>query len=76
MTGPLLEAVRVDQQLTPGALWLGYFAIGGNHSLDEINDYLLGRRDFTPLQHDMLAQALNDHATELGGNHPAPYSAP
>ena len=55
-------------------LWLGYISVGGNGSLTNVRNWLSGDGAPPGLDHDMLAQALNDRFTEAGLNHPVAYS--
>jgi len=56
------------------AVWRDYFALGGTATPRQIEDYLRGQGTLAPLQHDMLAHAINEHYAEAGMDHPAPYS--
>jgi hypothetical protein len=55
-------------------LWTAQLALGGALSKQELRAVLLGDRELTAHEHDVVAQALNDHFTERGQNHPVPYS--
>ncbi len=53
-------------------LWLAYVGLGGSASPDMLQDFLRGERaDF--VGYDMVAQAINEHFVDQGGNHPVPY---
>lgn len=54
-------------------LWMRYFALGGDAGLVEVEAYLNGLMRLSSLQHDMLAQAINERLNELGPPR-APYS--
>ncbi len=47
---------------------------GGDASPLELEAYLLGFLVLDPHQHDVIAQALNEHFLDLGQDHPVPYS--
>ena len=59
--------------LSAVALWIGYFAIGGNGTPADVEAWLSGAATPTAEDHDLLAQALNDKFTEWGMNHPVRY---
>lgn len=70
----VLEAARVEVGLTPGELWFRYFELGGMSTALEIDAYLHGALTPTTHDRDLLAAALNERFTELGGDHPVPYT--
>lgn len=51
-------------------LWIGYFEVGGNGTLAEVEQWLAGERGPSDRDHDFLAQALNDGFLEQGLDHP------
>ena len=55
-------------------LWWRYFAIGGMRTELEIEAALYRALIPSTADHDMLAVALNERFSELGGDHPLPYS--
>jgi hypothetical protein len=55
-------------------LWAGYVGLGGAMSHGELRAALDGSREITDHEHDTIAQALNDHFTAKGQNHPVSYS--
>jgi Stage II sporulation protein E (SpoIIE) len=71
----LLGAFR-DADLSLEQLWLRYFALGGEAPLVEIEGYLQGLLSLAPLQHDMLAHALNERLDELASSRRAQYIHP
>lgn len=75
MTGArsVLEAARVEVGLTHGELWFRYFELGGMSTALEVDAYL--HDALTPSTHDrnLLAAALNERFSELGGDHPVEY---
>jgi hypothetical protein len=71
-----LEAGLIRSGLTYQELWWRQVAVGGDASPLELEAYLLGLLDLDPHQHDLIAQALNEHFLDLGQDHPMPYSEP
>ena len=55
------------------ALWIGYFAVGGNGTLAELEQWLAGESEPSDRDHDFLVQALNDGFVEQGLDHPMEY---
>lgn len=55
-------------------LHLGYLTVGGTLSPVEVEEVLEGVRVVSGLEHDYLAQALNDHFTARGQDHPVAYA--
>lgn len=56
------------------SVYAGYLGVGGTMTADEVRDHLGGAHEVPPIEHDYLAQALNDHFTVRGQNHPVAYS--
>ena len=52
--------------LTLDDLWWRYFAVGGNHRLGELADYLGGSAAWPADDHNVLAQTLNEALWALG----------
>lgn len=69
-----LNLARQDAGLTEHQLWIRYFALGGMAAALELEAVCHGAILPNDLDHDMIAQALNERFTELGRNHPVPYS--
>jgi hypothetical protein len=69
-----LEQARRELGISVGELWMSYFALGGMSTVLEIEAYLHGALDTPGPVHDRLAVALNERFSELGGDHPVPYS--
>lgn len=69
-----LDRARRDAHLSIGALWLRYFELGGMGTALELEAYLYGALQPNPLEHDVLAQALNERFVQLGGIYTIPYS--
>jgi hypothetical protein len=61
-------------ELSVDALWLRYFALGGDAGRFEIDAYLNGAIALPPMQHDLLAHAINERLDEITPPR-APYSA-
>ena len=55
-------------------LYLRYFELGGMSSALELEAFCYGFLQPSPHDHDLLAHALNERFSELGRNHPVPYS--
>ena len=72
--GERLEAERRRIGLDIAGLWLRYFGLGGAAKPDDMQAYLRGAITFSTLEHNVLAQAINDHSIDLGLDHPAPYA--
>jgi hypothetical protein len=68
-SGDIAEARR-QLGLSALALWVGYFEVGGNGTLADIEGWLAGSSEPSDRDHDFLAQALNDQFTERGLDHP------
>ena len=69
-----LERARQEVGLSIGALWIRYFALGGMAEPLEMEAFLFGVLVASPRDRDLLAVALNERFSELGGDHPIPYS--
>ena len=54
-------------------LWLSYLALGGTASATRVEAYARGRDQPNSYQHNMIAQAINEHFTDLGEDHPVSY---
>ncbi|OBF17313.1 hypothetical protein [Mycobacterium kubicae] len=59
--------------VTVDELWLRYFSLGGEVGRFELDAYLNGAIALPPIQHDMLAQAINERLDEIAPPR-APYS--
>jgi hypothetical protein len=69
-----LEQARLEVGLTHGELWFRYFELGGMSTALEVEAYLYGALLPTTHDRDLVAVALNERFSELGGDHPVPYS--
>jgi len=59
--------------LTLDQLWLRYIAIGGTVGKAQLAVYARGRGRPDDYQHNMIAQAINEHFLDRGGDHPVGY---
>jgi hypothetical protein len=59
--------------ITVDELWLRYFGLGGEAGRFEVDAYLNGAITIPPLQHDMLAHAINERLDDIAPPR-APYS--
>jgi hypothetical protein len=69
-----LDLARRDADLSQLELWLRYFGLGGMTPALEFEAILMGMLDATDHDRDVIAHALNERFSELGRNHPVPYS--
>ncbi len=56
------------------SVYAGYLGVAGTMTAGEVRDHLGGTHEVSPIEHDYLAQALNDHFTARGQDHPVAYS--
>lgn len=59
--------------LTLTELWLRYLAIGGTASPARLAAYAHGLLRPDSYQHNMIAQAINEHFIDRGEDHPVSY---
>ena len=69
-----LERARQELGLSMGALWIRYFGLGGMRDPLEVEAVLFGALVADVEDLDLLAVALNERFSELGRDHPLPYS--
>ena len=69
-----LEQARRTVGLSIGDLWWRYFALGGRGTELEMEAMLFQALVAAELDRDVLAVALNERFSELGRDHPIPYS--
>ena len=69
-----LDSRRRDAKLSVRDVWVDFFANGGTAMPAAVAEYLETGRGLGVHEHDILAQAINDHYIELGLDHPAPYA--
>ncbi len=65
---------RLRLGMTMVTLWIGYFGLGGNGSLSDVDGWLSGMIEPSAVDHNLLAQALNEVFSDRGQNHPVRYS--
>ena len=68
-----LEQARRHLELSIDDLWERYFS-GGMSTVVEIEAVLFGALVGTGHDRELLAVALNERFSELGGDHPIPYA--
>ena len=71
----VLQAGRQRLSLSYQALWIDYFALGGNQPLSDIEAWLTGNLPPSAHDYDVVAHALNERFTDQGLDHSVPYSA-
>ena len=72
--GRALDAARREIGLSVTGVWRRYFGLGGTATPADIAAYLEGNAQLSRIEHDTLAHAINEAFTEVGMNHPVPYS--
>ncbi len=70
----ILERARLDVGLSHSELWFRYFELGGMSTALELEAYLYDALTPTSHDRDLVATALNERFSELGGDHPVSYS--
>ena len=70
----VLDLYRRDAELSHGELWMRYFELGGMSTGLMLEAYLYGALEPSAHDHDVIAHALNERFTQMGGDHPVPYS--
>ena len=69
---PLSEALAM-LRLSYDALWIEYFAIGGNASVDDLRVWIEGNEPLPSFEYDVIAQALNEYLDDRGEPRHVPY---
>ncbi len=69
-----LQQAREELSLSVGDLWFRYFTLGGMRTALELDGYLYGALKPGIPDRDLIALALNERFSEVGGDHPIPYS--
>jgi hypothetical protein len=69
-----LDQARKSAGLSPNQLWMRYFGLGGMSGAVELDAMCHGAMIPSGQEHDLIAHALNERFTELGRNHPVPYT--
>jgi hypothetical protein len=77
MSGPSAEFSLSDgwdlSGLTLRELWLRYLAVGGTAGQTLVEAYARGQVPLDSHQHNMIAQAINEHFIDQGEDHPVGY---
>lgn len=68
----VLEAARVQAEMSFEDLWLAYFALGGSSLPVSLRAYLAGD-DAEPDDYNVVVVALNERFHDRGQNNPVPY---
>lgn len=68
-----LESARQVLDLSVFELWVAYFALGGLSDAPTLDAYLRGDKSATELDHNLIAQALNETFAERHQDPPVPY---
>lgn len=69
-----LVAARQDSGLSQEQLWLRYFALGGMNRPLELEAIVHDALRTSAHDRNIVVHALNERFTELGRDHPLPYS--
>jgi hypothetical protein len=69
-----LDLYRQEAGLSHGELWMRYFELGGMSTGFELEAFLYGVLSPSAHDHDVIAHAINERFSELGGDHPVAYS--
>lgn len=70
----VLETARRDVELSIAELWFRYFTLGGMSTALEVEAILFGALVATVHDRDIIAVALNERYSEMGLDHPVPYT--
>ena len=68
-----MKAAFEETALTVPELWLRYFALGGVAPPEDVETHVAGVAVLEPVEHDVLAHAINERFAERGRDHPVPY---
>lgn len=69
-----LDQARQEAGLSHDDLWMRCFGLGSMTPATELEAVCHGALTVDDSEHDRIAHALNERFTELGRNHPVPYS--
>jgi hypothetical protein len=72
-TGLSLQAGLQAAGMSYRELWLNQIAVGGSATEFEVEAYVTGALKPDPHQHNVLAQAINEHFIDAGLDHPVAY---
>ena len=70
----LAQGMRLSH-LTAYQLWLAYFAVGGDGDELEVEAYVCGALHPCAYQHNLIAQALNEHLIDADAGQRVAYQA-
>jgi hypothetical protein len=70
----MLTAGIAHAGITFGALWAGYFALGGMASPSQLRQIIAGIHHPSHRDYDLIAQTINEAFVDQGGDHPVPYA--
>jgi len=71
-----LEHARQAAGLSTADLWVRYFGLGGMASDHELIAYMSGASQPSRIDHDLIAQALNEEFSAQGRDWPMAYTRP
>jgi hypothetical protein len=77
MNPPAPDELRLARQalgMTQDDLWMRYFALGGMSQPLELEAIVHDALHTTAHDRDVVVHAINERFSELGRNHPIPYS--
>jgi hypothetical protein len=69
----MLDTARQQASMTLAGLWVAYLAVGGTATPTEMGSFLSGATEPDPDNYNLVAQAINEHFTRVGMDHPVPY---
>lgn len=74
LTDAALDQARRDAGLSMSDLFVRYFGLGGMTPALEMEAVVHGALTASSEDRDRMVHALNERFTEMGRNHPVPYS--
>jgi hypothetical protein len=69
----MLNAARLQASMSLAKLWVAYVSVGGTATPTEMGSFLSGAAEPDADEYDLVAQAINEHFTGDGMDHPVPY---
>ena len=60
-------------RITDEDLWIRYIGVGGSGSRAELMQSVADDSPGDPHEHNLIAQAINEHFIDGGGDHPVAY---
>ncbi len=69
----MLNTARQQASMSLAKLWVAYIAVGGTATPTAMGSFLSGAAEPDATEYNFLAQALNEHFTVDGMDHPVPY---